>query len=131
MHKMIRVDFLKLNTFKLDNLVSVSMRFLQSFFFVCFAYVDFSVFSQEKVIYEYPQAYWYMDSINNSEPRTNEIPLDFLDDGEYTAKIYRDAGDVDIHLIHIIIENRTVRKTDDIPHGMAPGGGPVVQLTRQ
>jgi len=74
---------------------------------------------------------WYVGSINNSEPRTIEIPMDFLDDGEYTATVYRDAGDTDLHPNHIIIETRTVRKTDVITLRLAAGGGQVIELTRQ
>jgi len=73
---------------------------------------------------------WYVGSINNHEPRTLEIPLDFLDDGEYTATIYRDASDVEIHPNHINLETLTVRKTDVINLQLAAGGGQVMQLTR-
>jgi alpha-glucosidase len=72
---------------------------------------------------------WYLGSINNSEPRTIEISLDFLEDGEYTATIYRDGSDSDNYPNHIVTENRTVRNTDVIPLKLAAGGGQVMQLT--
>jgi alpha-glucosidase len=65
---------------------------------------------------------WYLGSITNSEPRTIEISLDFLEDGEYTATIYRDGSDSDSYPNHIVTENRTVRKNDVIPLKMAAGG---------
>lgn len=74
---------------------------------------------------------WYVGSINNSEPRTLQVPLDFLPSGNYSAELYSDAPDVAKNPNHLTKEERTVNKTDVITIKLAAGGGQVMRLVKQ
>ena len=66
---------------------------------------------------------WFVGTINNSKARTIEIPLDFLDKGEYEVTIFRDADDSDINPNHLIKEIRTVTSKDKLSFNLAVDGG--------
>lgn len=72
---------------------------------------------------------WYVGSITNWSPRDVNLPLNFLGDGKYTAEIYRDAPDADQNPQHVIIEKKTVERTDTLALHLAAGGGTAVRLT--
>jgi alpha-glucosidase len=66
---------------------------------------------------------WYIGSMNNSEARTLEVKLDFLDDGKYKLVAFEDAPDAAIDAEKAIRSTKTVVKGDVIKIRMAPGGG--------
>ncbi|MFC4870676.1 glycoside hydrolase family 97 protein [Negadavirga shengliensis] len=74
---------------------------------------------------------WYIGSLNNGEPRTIKVPLDFLAPGDYTAEIYTDAPDVAQNPNHLIKQIQTVNRNDVLTLKLASGGGQVMRLVRQ
>lgn len=69
---------------------------------------------------------WYLGAINNSEPKTVAIKLDFLSPGEYNATIYEDAPDSEINGNSIVVETKVLKPTDTLEIKMASGGGQAV-----
>ena len=74
---------------------------------------------------------WYIGSINNHQPRKVLFSLSFLDEGDYQAEIYSDAGDVNLHPNNLVREERTFTKRDSIQLNLAAGGGAVIKLHRK
>ena len=74
---------------------------------------------------------WYVGTITNHEPRQLSIPLNFLDDGNYTAEIYTDANDVNVNPNHLNKQTKTVTKNDVINLYVAGSGGEVMRLVKQ
>ena len=72
---------------------------------------------------------WYVGSITNWSPRDVGIPLNFLGEGKYTAEIYRDAADADEHPEDVVIEKKTVERSDTLALHLAAGGGAAIRLT--
>lgn len=72
---------------------------------------------------------WYVGTLNNSEQRTLELPLEFLGKGKYTAAIYTDARDANTNPNHLVIETKTVDANDLLVLPLASDGGAVVRLT--
>jgi alpha-glucosidase len=66
---------------------------------------------------------WFIGSMTNSETRTLEIKLDFLDAGKYKMIAFEDAPDAAINAEDVMRTTRTVVKGDVIKMRMAPGGG--------
>lgn len=75
---------------------------------------------------------WYVGGVTNEEGRRVRVSLDFLDDGNYMAEIYRDGETAHYreNQTAIVIENRNVNKTDNLDIYMAPGGGFAVRLKK-
>lgn len=74
---------------------------------------------------------WYIGAINNHKERQLTIPLHFLDDGKYDAKIYTDADDTNENPNHLNIQNGSVTKKDNLSLKLAAGGGLVIHLKKQ
>ena len=74
---------------------------------------------------------WYVGSINNSEPRTLQVPLNFLSSGNYSAELYSDAPDVAENPNHLTKEVRIVNNSDVINIKLPAGGGQVMRLLKQ
>ncbi len=74
---------------------------------------------------------WYVGAINNHEERQVNIPLQFLNEGKYTAEIYTDADDTNENPNHLIIQKRTVVKEDNLSLKLAAGGGLVIHLKKE
>ena len=66
---------------------------------------------------------WFIGSMTNSEARTLEIKLDFLDEGKYKMVAFEDAPDANINAENIIRISKIVAKGDVLKFKMAPGGG--------
>lgn len=66
---------------------------------------------------------WYLGSITNWTPRVIEIPLDFLGDGEFIAKIFKDDIDSDKYPKKIIIETKKVNNKQKLKVNLASAGG--------
>ncbi|MEP7372166.1 MAG: glycoside hydrolase family 97 protein [Chitinophagaceae bacterium] len=73
---------------------------------------------------------WYVGTINDHSARDINIPLNFLNDGNYIAEIYSDAEDVRSNPNHLKKETRTVTKKDVIVARLASGGGQTIRLFR-
>lgn len=72
---------------------------------------------------------WYVGTINNSQPRTIDIPLDFLGQGSFSVTIFRDAPDSDINPNHLIKETKTVTTKDKLSISLAVDGGTALHFT--
>ena len=71
---------------------------------------------------------WFIGGMTNWTGRTLEIPLDFLGEGKYCAKIYCDSADADDYPEHARVEEREVTAKDILVANMASGGGYVAHL---
>lgn len=74
---------------------------------------------------------WYVGSLTDEEPRTLAIPLQFLEEGSYTATVYADGPGA--HAVSnpdpVRIEERTVTGKDTLTAAMVSGGGYAVRIT--
>jgi alpha-glucosidase len=71
---------------------------------------------------------WYVGSITNWNPRTVQVPLNFLGEGKYTAEIYADAPDADKEATHTTFTKQPVDRTTVLDVKMAPGGGNAIWI---
>lgn len=76
---------------------------------------------------------WFIGGVTNEGAHKVRIPLNYLDDGEYTAEIYRDHETAHYrdNPLAISIETTTVTKNNFIDIWMAPGGGFAISLKKQ
>ena len=72
---------------------------------------------------------WFVGTLNNSNARALDLPLEFLGEGKYSATIYRDAEDADINPNHLVKEERVVTSKDIIRLPLASDGGAVIKIT--
>ncbi|RPH89115.1 MAG: hypothetical protein EHM72_20765, partial [Calditrichaeota bacterium] len=54
---------------------------------------------------------------------TLELPLDFLDEGEYIATIYADGTEADIQPQQVALSTQSVNAASSLTAEMAVGGG--------
>ena len=73
---------------------------------------------------------WYAAAISNREARDFAFRTDFLVDGEWTAEIFRDAGDSAAKPEKYVHETKTVKPGEELAFRMAPGGGFVVRFSK-
>lgn len=77
-------------------------------------------------------AEWFLGAINDRNPRTLELGLDFLDAGKrYRAEIYRDGEGADwkgTARFRFVRESREVKRGDTLKLWLAGGGGAAVRL---
>ena len=73
---------------------------------------------------------WYIGAITNWDEREMNIPLDFLDDGEYQLEYIEDGINADTRAIDYRKKTRTVTKKEIININLAPGGGWVARLIK-
>ncbi|MFY9151565.1 MAG: glycoside hydrolase family 97 protein [Prolixibacteraceae bacterium] len=66
---------------------------------------------------------WFIGSMTNSETRTLELKLDFLDDGKYKMVTFEDAPDANMNAENVMSKIKTVTKNETVTVRMAPGGG--------
>jgi alpha-glucosidase len=66
---------------------------------------------------------WFLGSMTNWTPRTIDLPLNFLDNGRYTAESYADSADADMFPKHVEIHRSVVDRTSRIKLTLASGGG--------
>jgi hypothetical protein len=68
---------------------------------------------------------WFCGGVTDGEQRSFDLPLDFLEPGEYEATIYADAADAHFrdNPQAYTITRQTVTNNVTIPVTMAPGGG--------
>jgi len=66
---------------------------------------------------------WYIGAMTDWDARSMELNLDFLDDGNYTMKVWKDGMNADRNASDFAQEELTVTSSSKIKVDMAPGGG--------
>jgi len=66
---------------------------------------------------------WFIGSMTNSEPRSLEIKLDFLDSGKYKMTAFEDTPESAIDAEKVMRTTKMVAKGDVVKIRMALGGG--------
>ncbi|RZJ04346.1 MAG: glycoside hydrolase family 97 protein [Brevundimonas sp.] len=77
---------------------------------------------------------WFLGAITDEEPRSLQVPLDFLDPRRtYKAEIYRDGPNAHwkTNRESITIESRDVTSADVLSLALAPGGGQAIRFVPQ
>ncbi|MCQ2335357.1 MAG: glycoside hydrolase family 97 protein [Paludibacteraceae bacterium] len=75
---------------------------------------------------------WYLGAITDEQAREFTVSLDFLDEGNYTAIIYRDGDGADWENApyDYQIEEKTVNKADSLTLRLATGGGCAIEFVK-
>ena len=75
---------------------------------------------------------WYLGGVTNQSERKIHLNFDFLDDGEYSAKIYVDSEDAHYrsHPFGMNILEQKINAQSTLLINMAPGGGFAIELQR-
>lgn len=71
---------------------------------------------------------WYVGSMCDANGRDLEIPLDFLEDGNFEATVWKDSEDADVRPANLVRESVIVNKNSLIEAKLAPGGGHVMHI---
>jgi alpha-glucosidase len=71
---------------------------------------------------------WFIGSIAGRNAVEIDLPLEFLGTGDYTAEIYADAADADVHPMNTVVEQKKVNRSGRIHVKMAPGGGQAIHI---
>ncbi|SHF44569.1 alpha-glucosidase [Mariniphaga anaerophila] len=66
---------------------------------------------------------WYVGGMTDWSPRTLELDLGFLSDGNYTMNVWKDGVNADKQAIDFKQEEQRVNSSSKIKIEMAPGGG--------
>lgn len=66
---------------------------------------------------------WYVGSLTDWDARDVKVPLNFLGDGKFVAKIYADAPDAAEQPTHTVLTRQTVDRTTVLDVHMVSGGG--------
>ena len=69
---------------------------------------------------------WYLGAMGNEQSHEVSLPLDFLGDGKFKAKIYQDGAAPTA----LNESSREVTKADTLTLKLAPSGGAAVRITR-
>ncbi len=72
---------------------------------------------------------WFVGSMTDWDGRELAIPLDFLEEGDYTATIWKDGIDADENPESIIREILEVNSSSTLKAVLAKGGGHIIYLT--
>ena len=75
-------------------------------------------------------AVWYVASLNNTQPRSVEVPLDFLPPGTYMAEIYTDAADAAENPNNLDKQTKVITAAGMLKLDLAAGGGQVMRIKR-
>ena len=73
---------------------------------------------------------WWVGTLNNSKSRALQLKLDFLEEGNYHAVLYKDADDAEKNPNHLERVERTVTKDDVIDLDLAVDGGSLLHLIK-
>ncbi|MBU2903903.1 glycoside hydrolase family 97 protein [Arenibacter algicola] len=74
---------------------------------------------------------WFMGAMTDWNARTLTLNLDFLDDGTYTMKIWKDGINADKHASDFSQETIEVTRSSKVNVQMAPGGGWAAILSKK
>ena len=72
---------------------------------------------------------WYLAAMTDWSPRTLEIVLSFLGDGNYKASIFKDGLNADKNAADFSIDHQHVTAKDKLKIILAPGGGYTVIMS--
>lgn len=86
-------------------------------------FVSMSQFGKYLVMGRKKADKYYLGGFNDWDSRTLEIPLDFLPEGEYVARIYKDGLNVDRVAEDYKITEQTVTSSDKLNVAMGSCGG--------
>jgi alpha-glucosidase len=71
---------------------------------------------------------WYVGSIAGWHGAEFDIPLEFLDAGDYTAESWRDAPDAAENPTHTVMEKAKVNRTVTLKARLVSGGGVAMRI---
>src|SRR5262249_15964843 len=74
-------------------------------------------------------AVWYLGGMSAREARDLSIPLSFLGNGDYTARVWKDAPDAETEPNHLTNVTMTRSSKDTLEVHLSPDGGFVAQFT--
>jgi alpha-glucosidase len=69
---------------------------------------------------------WYIGVMGNEQAREVSLPLTFLGEGKFKAKLWQDGAEPTA----LAISERAVTSADTLALKLAPSGGAAVRLTR-
>jgi alpha-glucosidase len=72
---------------------------------------------------------WYLGGMAAKRPRELDLPLSFLGDGQFTAKVWKDASEAETEPNHLVAEILPVSGNSSLKLRLALDGGFVAQLT--
>jgi alpha-glucosidase len=73
---------------------------------------------------------WFLGAMTNWDSRDLEIPLSFLGEGKFAARIFADGPDADKVPTHVVISTKSVQAGDKLTLHLASGGGAGVIFKR-
>ncbi len=74
---------------------------------------------------------WYIGAMTDWNARELELNLDFLGEGTYTLKVWKDGVNADRHAADFAQETLEVNSTSKVKVKMAPGGGWAAIITKK
>jgi alpha-glucosidase len=74
---------------------------------------------------------WYLGAMTNWDARDLELPLDFLGQGKFQARIFADGPDADNVPTHVVISSKDVRAGEKLTIHLAQGGGVAIIFKRR
>lgn len=74
---------------------------------------------------------WYVGAMTDWTPRTLDLNLDFLGDGNYTMKVWKDGVNASKHAADFAQETKDVNANSSVKVNMAPGGGWVAIISKK
>ncbi|MFV0267040.1 MAG: glycoside hydrolase family 97 catalytic domain-containing protein, partial [Draconibacterium sp.] len=74
---------------------------------------------------------WYVGAMTDWDPRTLELKLDFLGEGTYTMKVWKDGVNATKHAADFAQETVEVTSGSTVKVNMAPGGGWVAIIEKK
>ena len=73
---------------------------------------------------------WYIGAITNWDPKSFQLSLDFLDDGEYQMEYVEDGPNADTRAIDFVKKIRTTKANEVLNINLVSGGGWVARLNK-
>ena len=74
---------------------------------------------------------WYVGAMTDWSPRTLDLKLDFLGNGNYTMKVWKDGVNADKHAADFAQTELNVSSGSTVQVKMAPGGGWAAIITKK
>lgn len=74
---------------------------------------------------------WFVGAMTDWDPRSLQLDLSFLGDGNYTMQVWKDGVNAAKHAADFKQEEMTVTNSSKIKIDMAPGGGWVAIITKK
>ena len=74
---------------------------------------------------------WFIGGMTDWTSREFSLPLDFLDDGNYTAELCTDGINAETYPSDYVIKKFVFKKGDTLKIKMASGGGFLLRLSKQ